>query len=93
MDKLICIKDIPDFKIKGEIKYKVGTIFELNDKNIVTNHPMIPYFIINMIVHRDNILNGCNKKNDIYEEVVMDLDNYLVNIGKYREIQINSILD
>ena len=93
MNKLICIKDIPDFNIEGEIKYTVGTIFELNDENIVTNHSMIPYFIVNMIVHRDNILNGCKKRNDIYEEVVMNLENYLVNIGKYRDIQIDSILD
>ena len=93
MNKLICIKDIPDFHIEGDIKYKTGTLFELNDKNIIINHPNIPYFIVNMIVHRNNILNGCKKRNDIYEEVVMNLENYLVNIGKYREIQINSILD
>ena len=46
-----------------------------------------------MIVHRNNILNGCKKRNDIYEEVVMNLDNYFITLGEYREIQINSILD
>ena len=91
--KYICIKDIPDFN--GYYKrYKCGDAFEVDDNNKIINSNA-PYFLANLIHRRNELLSGEKSiiGDEIYEEVAINLNKYLITIAEYREMRINSILD